>query len=67
MTKPQAAAAARAFIASVTNPDREWTVSTIETHMPRGWELDEYADAGDFFPLTVANVAAAIMRNKVPA
>ena len=64
MTKTQAAAAARSFIAAVTKPDRQWTISTIEAHMPAGWQLDEYADAADFFPLTVANVAAAILRNK---
>ena len=64
MTSKQAKAAAASFIRAVTDPDQEWTVSTIERHLPVGWQLEEYADAGDFFPLTVANVARAILANK---
>jgi hypothetical protein len=33
--------------------------------MPAGWELEEYADQAEFLPLTVANVASAILRNAI--
>ena len=65
MTTSQAKAAARSFILSVTKPDQQWTLNTIDRHMPAGWQLDEYADDAEFFPLTVKNIAAAIMRNAV--
>jgi len=64
MTKTEATAAARSFVAAVTKPDREWTLATVEKHLPPGWLLTPHADVQAFFPVTVRNVAAAIMANK---
>jgi len=65
MNASQAKAAARSFISAVTKPDQQWTLNDIDRHMPAGWELEEYADQAEFLPLTVANVASAILRNAI--
>jgi len=64
MTKTQANNAARAFINNVTNPDKEWSLATVERQLPLGWQLSASTELGDFFPLTVTNVSTAIMRHK---
>ena len=61
MTSNEARTAARNFISSVTKPNREWSINTIEAHLPNGWQLQAHAETGDFFPLTISHVAAAIL------
>lgn len=51
--------AARDLIASVTAPDRQWTIETAAGCLPPGWSLSEAADDAAFRPLSVGVAAAA--------
>ena len=63
MTIKMATASARAFIASVSDPDSVWTITSAERCLPRGWLLPEHMSEDEMFPLTVAHVAQAFRRN----
>jgi len=65
MTKSEATVAARAFIARSSN--RVWSMRDIDAVMPRGWEIPLGVGTGDFYPITIGNVARQIRDNAVTA
>jgi hypothetical protein len=60
MTKKEAMNAARSFVRSVTKPDREWTLSMVESYLPDGYRLMEEAVDSDFFPVTISHIAKSM-------
>ena len=61
ITRNEATSAARTFIRTVSDGS-DWSLSTIEAHLPSGFYLSTCDDA-DFYPLTIKNVSNAIYRN----
>lgn len=66
MTCTEATAAARKFIETYVDTDRQWDVGSVEGCLPDGYELRNVED-GDFFPATVENIASVIENHAVRA
>ena len=58
ITRDEATISARTFIRTVSDGS-DWSLSTIEAHLPSGFYLSTCDDA-DFYPLTIKNVSNAI-------
>lgn len=64
MTRTEATAAARKFIETYVDTDRQWDVGSVEGCLPDGYELRNVED-GDFFPVTIEHVASVIKTHAV--
>ena len=66
MTRTKAIAAARKFVETYVDAGRQWNVASVEGCLPDGYELSN-VEVGDFFPVTVENIARVIKAHAVRA
>jgi len=64
MTRTEATAAARKFIKTYVDTNRQWNASSVEGCLPDGYELRN-VEVEDFFPTTVEHVASVIEKHAV--
>jgi len=66
MTRTEAIAVARRFVETYVYTNRQWNVGSVEGCLPDGYELRD-VEVGDFFPVTVENIARVIKSHAVRA